>query len=62
MTQLRPTRAEIDLGAIRHNVAAMGERRQDAEHLLDKAKQTSPQLNSSNALLREMLRQRTVRA
>jgi holliday junction DNA helicase RuvA len=41
---------------------AMGERRPDAEHLLDRAKQTNPNLKTTDGLLREMLRMRTVRA
>ena len=41
---------------------ALGERRIDAEHLLDRAKQTNPNLKTTDALLREMLRMRTVRA
>jgi Holliday junction DNA helicase RuvA len=41
---------------------AMGERRPDAEHLLDRAKQSKPDLKTTDALLREMLRMRTVRA
>jgi Holliday junction DNA helicase RuvA len=41
---------------------AMGERRPDAEHLLDRAKQSTPTLKTTDALLREMLRMRTVRA
>lgn len=41
---------------------ALGERRPDAEHLLDRAKQVNPGLKTTDALLREMLRLRTVRA
>ena len=41
---------------------AMGERRADAEHLLDRTKQANPNLKTTDALLREMLRMRTVRA
>jgi Holliday junction DNA helicase RuvA len=41
---------------------AMGDRRPDAEHLLEQAKQANPQLNNSGSLVREMLRLRTVRA
>jgi Holliday junction DNA helicase RuvA len=41
---------------------ALGERRGDAERLLERARQSSPSLKSTDALLREMLRMRTVRA
>jgi holliday junction DNA helicase RuvA len=41
---------------------ALGERRADAERLLEKAKQSNPALKSTDQLLREMLRQRTVRS
>ncbi|HWE04746.1 MAG TPA: Holliday junction branch migration protein RuvA [Tepidisphaeraceae bacterium] len=40
---------------------ALGERRADAETLLDRAKQASPNLKSTDALFREMLRMRTGR-
>ena len=40
---------------------ALGERRVDAEHLLDRARQTNPNLKTPDAFLREMLRMRTVR-
>lgn len=40
---------------------ALGERRPDAEHLLDRARQANPNAKSSNDLVREMLRMRTVR-
>jgi Holliday junction DNA helicase RuvA len=40
---------------------AMGERRPDAEHLLERAKQADPDLKTTDALLREMLRMRTNR-
>ncbi len=40
---------------------ALGERRADAERLLDRAKSANPEA-STNVLLREMLRLRTVRA
>jgi Holliday junction DNA helicase RuvA len=43
-------------------LTAMGERRADAEHLLDRAKQANPSLKTTDGLLREMLRMRTVRA
>jgi Holliday junction resolvasome RuvABC DNA-binding subunit len=40
----------------------LGERRLDAEHLLERVKQSNPKLDSTDSLLREMLRMRTVRA
>jgi Holliday junction DNA helicase RuvA len=43
-------------------LTAMGERRADAEHLLDRARQAHPALKTTDGLLREMLRMRTVRA
>ena len=57
--------------AFRHSAAeedaiqalmALGERRVEAEHLLDRAKQTNPNVKTTDGLLREMLRMRTVRA
>lgn len=41
---------------------ALGERRPDAERLLDRVRQTHPTLKATDALLREMLRLRTVRS
>jgi len=41
---------------------ALGERRNDAERLLERARQSNPELKSTDGLLREMLRMRTVRA
>jgi Holliday junction DNA helicase RuvA len=41
---------------------ALGERRPDAENLLERAKQSNPELKTADQLLREMLRMRTVRA
>lgn len=41
---------------------ALGERRMDAEHLLDRAKSVHPAPKSTDAFVREMLRLRTVRA
>jgi Holliday junction DNA helicase RuvA len=41
---------------------AMGERRPDAEHLLDRAKAANGDLKSTDELLREMLRIRTLRS
>jgi Holliday junction DNA helicase RuvA len=43
-------------------LTAMGERRVDAERLLDRTKQANPALKTTDGLLREMLRMRTVRA
>ena len=40
---------------------ALGERRIDAEHLLDRARQLMPDAKTTNDLLREMLRMRTMR-
>ena len=40
---------------------ALGERRIDAEHLLERAKQLAPNARTTNDLLREMLRMRTTR-
>jgi Holliday junction DNA helicase RuvA len=40
----------------------LGERRSDAEHLLDRARQHNGNLKTTEALVREMLRMRTVRA
>ena len=41
---------------------ALGERRVDAEALLDRARQVNPGLKTTNDFVREMLRMRTVRA
>ena len=41
---------------------ALGERRIDAEHLLERARQSNGSLKTTEALVREMLRMRTVRA
>lgn len=43
-------------------LVALGERRADAENLLERAKQSGQKLTSTDALVREMLRMRTVRA
>lgn len=40
---------------------ALGERRPDADHYLDRVRQTNPDLTSTDQLLREMLRLRTLR-
>ena len=42
-------------------LTALGERRADAENLLDRAKHLNPNLKTANELVREMLRMRTVR-
>ena len=57
-------------GAARSNIEedaisalmALGERRADAEHLLDKARQHNSNLKTTNDLVREMLRMRMVRS
>lgn len=41
---------------------ALGERRPDAERLLERARQSNPTLKTTDTLLREMLRLRTVRS
>jgi Holliday junction DNA helicase RuvA len=41
---------------------ALGERRADAEHLLDRAKHTNANLRTTTEFINEMLRMRTVRA
>ena len=41
---------------------ALGERRIDAEHLLDRARHANANLRTTDAFVREMLRMRTVRA
>src|SRR5688572_13871753 len=43
-------------------MTALGERRNDAEHLLERAKHGNPNLKTTETLVREMLRLRTVRA
>jgi holliday junction DNA helicase RuvA len=54
----RPPEEEDAISAL----IALGERRIDAEHLLDRAKQNNPQLATSDAMVRDSLRMRTVRA
>ena len=44
------------------SLMVLGERRMDAEHLLERARQSNPNLKTTDALVREMLRLRTVRA
>ena len=43
-------------------LVALGERRVDAEHLLDRVKQSNPAAKTTQLLVGEMLRMRTVRA
>jgi len=61
----------VPASALRHSpieedaiqaLMALGERRIEAEHLLDRAKTSSANLKTTDALLREMLRMRAVRA
>ena len=56
-----PSRSTVEEDAIAA-LLALGERRQDAEHLLDRAKQHNANLKSTNDYVREMLRMRTVRS
>ncbi|HEV7298807.1 MAG TPA: Holliday junction branch migration protein RuvA [Tepidisphaeraceae bacterium] len=53
----RPDAEEDAISAL----MALGERRGDAEHFLERAKANNPDLKSTDVLLREMLRLRTVR-
>jgi Holliday junction DNA helicase RuvA len=55
------SRPPIEEDAI-STLMALGERRADAEHLLDRARQHDGTLKTTEALVREMLRLRTVRA
>src|SRR5579863_7522363 len=55
----RRTPAEEDAIAA---LVALGERRYDAEHLLDRARHSKPELRTTTELVNEMLRMRTVRA
>ena len=55
----RHTPAEED--AI-HALMTLGERRVEAEHLLERARSADPGAKTTDALIREMLRMRTVRA
>jgi Holliday junction DNA helicase RuvA len=57
----RASRSNIEEDAIAA-LMALGERRADAEHLLDKARQHNANLKTTNELVREMLRMRTVRS
>ena len=54
-------RSPVEEDAIQALIA-LGERRTDAEHLLDRARAANPGLSTTDSLLREMLRMRTVRA
>jgi len=54
-------RSGIEEDAI-STLMALGERRLDAEHLLERARQSNSGLKTTEALVREMLRMRTVRA
>jgi Holliday junction DNA helicase RuvA len=54
-------RGQVEEDAIA-TLMALGERRPDAEHLLERVKSQNPQMNTTDALVREMLRMRTVRA
>lgn len=40
---------------------SLGDRRQDAENLLERARQSNPDLKTTDGLLREMFRLRTIR-
>jgi Holliday junction DNA helicase RuvA len=53
-------RSDVEEDAIA-GLLALGERRPDAERLLDRAKTANPAAKSTDVLLREMLRLRTVR-
>ncbi len=53
----RPAFEEDAIAAL----TALGERRSDAEHLLDRVRQAKPALNTTDLLLREMLNLRTAR-
>ena len=54
-------RSDVEEDAI-SALMALGERRADAEHLLDRVRQSNGNLKTTDALVREMLRMRTVRA
>ena len=56
-----PTRSSAEEDAIAA-LLALGERRSDAEHLLDRARQHNANLKTTNDYVREMLRMRTVRS
>jgi Holliday junction resolvasome RuvABC DNA-binding subunit len=42
-------------------LVALGERRSDAEHLLDRAKHSNPKLRTTTEFINDMLRMRTAR-
>ena len=54
-------RSPVEEDAI-STLMALGERRSDAEYLLDRARQANANLKTTESLVREMLRMRTVRA
>ena len=54
-------RSAVEEDAI-STLMALGERRLDAEHLLERARQSASGAKTTEALVREMLRMRTVRA
>jgi holliday junction DNA helicase RuvA len=56
-----PSRSSAEEDAIAA-LLALGERRSDAEHLLDRARQHNANLKTTNDYVREMLRMRTVRS
>jgi Holliday junction DNA helicase RuvA len=58
MSSVRRTAEEEDAIAA---LIQLGERRIDAEHLVDRTRQANPDLKASDALLRESLRLRTAR-
>jgi Holliday junction DNA helicase RuvA len=55
------SRSAVEEDAI-STLMALGERRMDAEHLLERARQSNGSLKTTEALVKEMLRMRTVRA
>ena len=55
------SRSAVEEDAI-STLMALGERRLDAEHLLERARQANGSLKTTEALVKEMLRMRTVRA
>ena len=55
------SRSAVEEDAI-STLMALGERRSDAEHLLERARQSNGNLKTTEALVKEMLRMRTVRA
>jgi holliday junction DNA helicase RuvA len=55
------SRSAVEEDAI-STLMALGERRMDAEHLLERARQANGNLKTTETLVKEMLRMRTVRA